>query len=276
MSRQKPQAGVDGVSAAAFTHEPSKVETDRDLTAAEALELQQLRAENDVMRAREHAIVDAMAEMQESIDALKAGQVGAAAAAVAKHDAQAEMDAELAELLEAEKSLGGYGLIDVFERRALVGVDANLEIRLKDDPSVVDDPFGERCRWKLRWFNFEKEGRSQQATAEGYEKVRWEDLADQEMITGGTREDGYVRKGSRGKEVLCKIPLKLYAHKKKRDAMRQQGQLQSESAVRDLAANRVAARIGAQGGNADEAGSFIANKRFSVEVTQGATERFTA
>lgn len=252
---------------------PSTADSDvTPLGAPPPDELAQLRDENAALKAQNDTILDGLIAVQEEIATLKAAQTGASATVVQQSDTQQRLDAELKHLVEEFKD---YPLIDVVERRALVGLDANLDIRLKDDPSVLADPTGETCRWKLRWFNFGKEGRAQQAQAEGYLKVRWDELADQEAVATGARVDEYVRKGDRGYEALHKIPRKLYDYKKRRDAAREAGLLTSAAGLRDRVATRVAALAGAHGSNADQAGSFIAGKGFSVSITPGETERFT-
>lgn len=218
-------------------------------------------------------LLDRQIAMEEQIATLQRAQTGQAASIVGKADRTAEFDAELAEL---KAEFPDYPLIDVFERRALVGLDANLDIRLKDDLSIMEDPTGARCKWRLRWFNFGKEGRAQQANAEAYVKVRWDELADSESISAGARIDAYVRKGDRGLEVLHKIPRKLYDYKKRRDALRNAGVLNSESGVRDLLAGTVAGMAGKTGGNADQAGSFVKGRGFSLQIQQGQTERIDA
>ena len=231
---------------------------------------------NDELAAAEaqrDQLLDMVVEMREELDTLKAAQVGKAATAVAQTDEAARMDAELDEL---KAEFADYPLIQVFERRSLVGIDANTDIRLKGEVPLTADPHGQQRTWKLRWFNFAKEGRAQQAAAEGYLKVKWDELQDREAVVGLTTStiDEFVRKGERGLEVLHKMPMKLYEYKKRRDAARQQGRLESASAMRDHMANSVASRVGAIGGNADRAGTFIA-KTMTVELTPGQTERFT-
>lgn len=222
-----------------------------------------LRAQNDQM-------LDMLVEMRTELDTLKANQ---AAGLVAAPDftEEARLDTELDALLDEFKD---YPQVDVFRQRVLAGADANLSIRLAGDLSATEDPSGDRCHWKLRWFNFAKEGRAQAAAAEGYEKVRWTDLADPEMVSTGVRTDDWVRKGDRGMEVLMRLPLKLYVYKKKRDAAKLQGLLSSESRVRDHVANNVSTMAGKAGDNASQAGDFIHDKTF-VTIKQGERERVT-
>lgn len=219
--------------------------------------------------AREEQMLDMMVEMQAKIDALTEAQ--AAAPAAPDFTEGAKLDAELADALEEFKD---YPRIEVFRQRMLVGADANMSIRLKGDMSVTDDPHGDQLYWKLRWFNFAKEGRAYQADAEGYMKVKWDDLQDSDMVTTGVRTDEYVRKGDRGLEVLMRLPLKLYEMKKRRDAARLQGLLSSESGVRDHVANNVSILAGKDGENASQAGDFIHDKTH-VTIERGPTERVT-
>lgn len=220
-----------------------------------------LRAQNDQM-------LDMLVDMQAQVDALTVARAAQPAPAFSEAD---KLDAELAEALEEFKD---YPQIAVFNQRVLVGADANLSIRLKGEATVTEDPLGANLYWKLRWFNFAKEGRAHQAAAEAYIKVKWDDLQDSEMVTTGVRTDEYVRKGERGLEVLHKIPLKLYDIKKRRDRAKLEGLLSSESKVRDHVANNVSTLAGASGDNASQAGDFIHDKTH-VTIKRGETERVT-
>lgn len=232
-----------------------------DETAPAVDETAALRAQNDQM-------LDMLAELQAKVETLTEAQAAQPAPAFTE---SAKLDTELDSLLEEFKD---FPQIDVFKQRVLIGADANLSIRLAGDLLATEDPTGERCHWKLRWFNFAKEGRAQQAAAEGYEKVRWTDLQDPEMVSTGVRTDEWVRKGDRGMEVLMRLPLKLYHYKKRRDAAKLQGLLTSESRVRDHVANNVSSMAGRAGDNASQAGDFIHDKTF-VTVTQGEKETIT-
>lgn len=245
----------------------AKQSTDQtETTAATATDLAALQAENAALKAQMDSVLDALIEQRDEMDRIKAG---AQQAPAPTSSATSELDAELAAL---KQEFGDYPLIQVFEQRALVGMDASMEIRLKDEQSVVEDPDGKARRWKLRWFNFAKEGRAQQAAAEGYEKVRWEHLADQEAIIGA-RMDEFVRKGERGLEVLHRMPLKLYAYKKKRDAASKAGILTSESRLKDMMANRVAGMEQNTGGNGDQAGTAV--QGFDMTITPQPRETVT-
>lgn len=229
------------------------------------------------LRAQVDQMFDLLAEQQSTIDQLKAER-GASRQDVQQNDLEAELDAELEALKEEFADIPN---IEVFEQRVKFGVDAASGLRLKaapggiPEPSPVDDPAGDRCYWKLRWFNFGKEGRSEQFSREGYQKVRREELVDPEAIPALSHVDEFVRKGDRGQEVLGKIPRKLYVYKKKRDALKTQGMLTSRSQLQDHLANSVAVQAGRRGQNADQAGTF-AHSKVKLTINEGRAERFTA
>lgn len=226
--------------------------------------------ENAALRAQNDQMLDLLVEMREELDALKAVQQGQPIATPASSE-QGKLDAELADLMEEFKD---YPQIQVFEQRVLTGIDASVDIRLAGDVPSQADPGGETCHWKLRWFNFGKEGRAVQAGAEGYVKVLWTELGDADMVSTGTRLDEFVRKGQHGTEVLHKIPMKLFLYKKRRDAARIKGLLTSETKLREHVANSVAGLAGRSGDNADQAGSTV-HDRFSVTITPGPRETIT-
>ena len=229
-----------------------------------------LREENSALRAQNDLILDSLVEMQERVKSLET-QASTAPSTAGADDQQAALDAELAALTEEFKD---YPAIQVFERRAIIGMDAASDIRLAGDLDVLADPTGDRCRWKLRWFNVGVEGRASRATAEGYVKVGWTELSDQDSIAAGDRTKPFVCKGERGQEMLYKIPRKLYDYKKRRDAARQQGLLTSESRLRDSVANRVATKASSVGDNASQAGDF-AHAGLTMTVTEQPRERVT-
>lgn len=225
--------------------------------------------EIDVLRAQNDQMLDMLVEVRTELDTLKAQQ---SEAPMRQHDGeQAKLDAELKDLMVEFKD---YPQIQVFEQRVITGIDASVDIRLSGDVTSQADTSGNTCTWKLRWFNFGKEGRAQQAGAEGYVKVKWTELGDPEMVNTGTRMDEFVRKGQNGWEVLHKIPMKLFTYKKRRDAARMQGLLTSESQLRDHLSSNVAGLAGRAGQNADQAGSTVHDK-FSVSITKGARETVT-
>jgi len=215
-------------------------------------------------------VLDMLAEQQEEIQRLRQAQAGASATTVQQQDRTAELDAELDALLAEHKDYPG---IAVFQRRALEGAHASPDIRLKGEPPLGEDPQGEQRYWLCRWFNMSIEGRAHRALAEGYVKVEWQELQDEESIVGGVRSDPYVRKGERGLEVLYKIPRKLYAYKKRRDMLQRQGLLTSESRLRDYLSDRVGVEASKAGDNADQAAS--AAHGFGLTITEGKKETVT-
>lgn len=247
----------------------------KDVQEPDTALIDRLKAENDAQRAQNDQILDYLAELKEEVATLKAGQ---GAPAVPVPSKEAELDAEL-EKLKAE--FADVPNIELFERRVVYGTEADSGIRLKaapggiPEPLVSEDPTGDRCYWKLRWFNFAIPGRADKFVKEGYLKVDRTELQDPETIPDLAMTDQYVRKGERGMEVLGKIPRKLFDYKKKRDAWRAGRMLQSESGIREHVSNHVASMAGATGGNADQAGSTV-HRQFDVTITKGERETHTA
>lgn len=235
------------------------------------IDVDSLIEENVAMKAQQDQMLDMIVELKEKLEALEQHGTTPAGGPIVNAE-EVALNAELAALKE---EFAEYPAIDLVERRVLLGADANNEIRLMDEPGLVEDPTGTARRWKLRWFNFAKEGRASQAEREGYIKVRWAELRSSESIGALERKDDYVRQGDRGLEVLCKMPLKLFDYKKRRDAARNQGLLTSESRLRDHLSGNVAAMASRDGQNADQAGSFVHGKTFSLEIKKGETERVT-
>jgi hypothetical protein len=102
--------------------------------------------------------------------------------------------------------------IDILDRR-LTNPEADLvlPIRLKGEPSHVDDPHGHNRTWYLRWFNTSIPNRFHTATASlGYTPVKWDELQDREIISNAFTASEQVRRGDRGVEVLCKMPMTYY------------------------------------------------------------------
>lgn len=234
-----------------------------------------LREENAALKTQMDTMLDGMIELQEKMSALEKAQTGTAAKAVQQHDETEKYDAELEALA---KEFADYPAIEVFKRRALEGVDANTDIRLKGEPPLSVDPTGEQRYWHLRWFNLAKEGRYQQAAAEGYIRVQWTDLQDGDTIVTDPQnrtKDEFVRKGDQGHEMLYKIPKKLYDYKVKREAAALKGLLTSESRLRNQMAEKTAARVGEMGGNADQAGSFIASAKTFMTIRETEPDSLT-
>src|SRR5687768_6260647 len=132
----------------------------KQIETADPDQLAALLAENETLRAAQAAqavqsdqMLDLMVEMREKLDALEAGRSAAPTVQAPQEDA------ELAALL-ADPDFKDLPNIQVIEHRLTHGTDAPAAIRLKaqpgglPEPSVSEDPHGETCFWKLRWFNF--------------------------------------------------------------------------------------------------------------------------
>lgn len=249
-------------------------------------ELEQLKAENERLTAAQAAsaaqtdqMIDMLAEMRTQLDGLASARQMAGPQPIDPQAAtQAALDRERAALLEEFKD---FPNIDVIEHRLTHSTEADPALRLKaapggiPEPGITEDPHGETCYWKLRWFNFEIPGRAERFKRETYQKVLKEELQDPESIPNLSGIDQYVRKGERGMEVLGKIPRKIFNFKKKQDAVRAGRMVLSESLLRDHVSNHVASMAGATGGNADEAGSTV-HSQFSLSIKPGQKEHVTA
>lgn len=232
-----------------------------------------LREQVAALSAQNDKMLDHLVEQQDELERLKAAQPVGDPVVDDSARMQADLDAELEAL---KREFADFPAIQMFERRAVAGRDASHKLRLVDEPGVMEDPTGTDRKWKLRFFDFGTEGRAFEATAEGYVKVKWTELRDAESLPVSDRKDEYVRKGDRGLEVLCKTPLKMFTYKRRRDALRQQGLLTSESKLKAHLANGSAAAAGKiEGMNADQVGSFIDKNTF-MTIKKGETERVSA
>ena len=109
--------------------------------------------------------------------------------------------------------------IAVLERRFENPVTpGTLPIRLKDEPTHIQDPLGKKRKWYVRWINGQIEGRTSQVTdALGYVPVHLDELQNPQAVTGLSKsDDGIVRRGDKGQEFLVKMPLELYTEVKAR------------------------------------------------------------
>lgn len=136
--------------------------------------------------------------------------------------------------------------LDVLERRLVnPEIPTSVPIRLKDEPPEHEDPTGARRRWYLRWINTSMPNRFHTVkTQRGYVPVLWEELQDKEQISDrfeGARE---VRRGDRGQEVLCKIPLPYYLMIKAREREALLKRAQSRTAMQDDLSTAAASRYG--------------------------------
>jgi hypothetical protein len=174
----------------------------------------------------------------------------------------AEPAKPFSELLEKYKDFPG---IAVLERR-LENPDlpGSLPIRLKDEPTHAQDPHGKKRIWYLRWVDTGENGRYSMVTdVHGYVPVRVEELQSAVSTIGAAdTKDGIVRRGDKGREVLCKIPLELYnAIKSEQQRVRERRSRNARAVKHDIA-SAAGVALG------DEAGQTISDE-FSLEVKHG-------
>lgn len=160
-----------------------------------------------------------------------------------------------ADLLEKYKDFPG---IKAIERRMISGDEVgSVDIRLKGEPSFLDDPFGKKRAWYTRWINTKWPGRWAHVTQGlGYVPVRVSELLDLNAITDlfkATTDgaDPMVRRGDRGEEILVKYPLELYLATKKAKAEHRRKRDLNAKVVKEELANNAARALG------DEAADMI-------------------
>lgn len=188
-----------------------------------------------------------------------------------------------AALLERFKD---YPAFDVLERRFSDPNDpGSLPILLKDeanDACINSDHQGRMregatvchlCKkptrmWMVRWVNTGIEGRWGQIKSKGYVRVELSELKDSNDVSDLVRqkEDGgamdgkvFVRRGDRGGEVLCKMPLEIYNYLKRAQRETQRVRNNSKKAMASDLAEAAGAELG------DEAGQTIHDGGISVE-----------
>jgi hypothetical protein len=111
-----------------------------------------------------------------------------------------------------------FDAIEILDRR-LTNPEAEtvLPIRLVDEPTDAQDPKGTKRKWYLRWFNTSIPNRFHSATtSQGYVPVKWDELQNREIVSNAFAGSDQVRRGDRGVEVLCKMPLVYYHAIKKK------------------------------------------------------------
>lgn len=163
-----------------------------------------------------------------------------------------------ASLLEKYKDFPGIKVI----ARRLNDPDSSdgVDIRLNDEPSHSEDPKGTRRLWYVRWINTDNHGRWHKVmNVLGFVPVRMSELQNAEEVAGLAKsEDGLVRMGDRGKEVLVKQPLELYNDRKSSEQERRQRRAINARLVKEELANLAGSKLGS------EAGDTI-HSEFSVE-----------
>lgn len=180
----------------------------------------------------------------------------------------------------------GYPAIDVLERRMLDPNDpGSLPILLSDespDACVNSDhqfrmkEAATTChlckkptrKWMVRWVNTGIEGRWGQIKSKGYIRVEVDELKDSNDVSDLVRqkEDGgamsgkvFVRRGDRGGEILCKMPLEVYNYLKRAQRESLKTRSNSKKALREDLAESAGAALG------DEAGQTIHDGGISIE-----------
>lgn len=191
-----------------------------------------------------------------------------------------------AALLERFKD---YPAIDVIERRFNDPNDPGSQpILLKEDPAgaCINSDHQHKLRenastchlckkparhWVVRWVNTSIENRWSQIKGKGYLPVEVRELKDQRDVSDLVRmkdeETGatYVRRGDRGAEVLCKMPLELYNYLKRA----QRASLAQRNNSKKAQAEDLAEAAGAELG--DQAGQYIHDGGIKVESMKRTT-----
>jgi hypothetical protein len=164
-------------------------------------------------------------------------------------------------ILEKYKDFEG---INVIERRMQYPeLPGSLPIRLKDEPTHLEDPLGNKRKWYLRWINGAEGGRTSMVTdVMGYRPVRIDELSDEKSVAGlATNTDGVVRRGDKGYEWLAKMPLELYnlIKSKQRDARAKRER--NAKLVKEDLANLAGSELGSEAGD-------TVHDDFAVTVTR--------
>jgi hypothetical protein len=168
-----------------------------------------------------------------------------------------------ASILEKYKDFAG---LPVIERRLKhPELPGSLPIRLKDEPTHVQDPHGKKRTWYLRWINGTIDGRTSQITdVYGYAPVMFSDLQNPSAVSGlAPNTDGVVRRGDKGQEWLAKMPLDLYNEIKSRQREAREKRTRNTKLVKEDLANAAGGALGS------EAGDTI-HDDFNVTVTRHA------
>lgn len=119
-------------------------------------------------------------------------------------------------------------------------------------------------KWIVRWVNTSIEERWGQIKSKGYVPVEVKELNDAQDVSdlvqrAETTGETYVRRGDRGQEVLCKMPLELYIYLKRAQRESQRLRSNSKKAMREDLAELAGAELG------DEAGESLLGGGISIE-----------
>ena len=154
-----------------------------------------------------------------------------------------------ASILEKYKDFEGIGVIE--RRMTHPELPGSLPIRLKGEPSHVQDPHGKKRAWCLRWINGTIDGRTSMITdSYGYVPVKWEELQNPQAVSGlSANTDGIVRRGDKGQEWLAKMPLDLYNEIKSRQRSAREKRTRNAKMVKEDLANAAGGQLGAEAGD---------------------------
>ncbi len=154
-----------------------------------------------------------------------------------------------ASILEKYKDFEGIGVIE--RRLTHPELPGSLPIRLRDEPTHVQDPHGKKRKWYLRWINGAIDGRTSQITdVYGYVPVTFSDLQNPQAVSGlAQNTDGIVRRGDKGQEWLAKMPLDLYNEIKHRQREAREKRTRNTKLVREDLANAAGNALGAEAGD---------------------------
>lgn len=166
------------------------------------------------------------------------------------------------DLLEKYKDFKGIGVIE--RRLQDPELPGSIPIRLKDEPTYLQDPQGKRRKWYLRWINALEAGRFALVTdTMGYVPVRSDELQNAESVMGlSESKDGIVRRGDKGGEVLVKMPHELYTAIKQKQQEARQRRARNAKLVKQDLAEQAGRQIGSEAGDA-------IHDDFTVEVKRG-------
>lgn len=119
-------------------------------------------------------------------------------------------------------------------------------------------------KWIVRWINTSIEGRWGQIKSKGYIPVEVTELKDEQDVSDLVQRaeatgQVYVRRGDRGQEVLCKMPLELYIYLKRAQRESQKLRSNSKAAMKTDLAEAAGAALG------DEAGEALMGDGIKIE-----------
>jgi hypothetical protein len=175
-----------------------------------------------------------------------------------------------------------YPSIDIIERRfndpndpgslPILLADESANACVNSDHQYKLKPGASTChlckrparKWHVRYVNTQWEGRWANVKAKGYIAVEVKDLKDEQDIADLVRQKEatgavFVRRGDRGQEILCKMPLELHNYIKTRQREVRNADMRSVAKVKESLAEAAGKDLG------DEAGQTIHDGGIMVE-----------